>query len=292
VRIHAPIVLEPGGPAGRILPVGALLIVVVAVEGAALVAVVALWRGAVRRAEALRQQVEQQGGGKRWRLPSGRETVKAVIETASLVRQRGVAGALRTSIEDLAGWAQVERPDLARLAARDGTVSILFSDIEGSTALNERLGDRAWVKVLAQHDRIVRRHCDVEGGHIVKSQGDGFMIVFAEPLEAIRFSIETQRALAADRQRGDDRAISVRVGIHKGDAVHRDGDLFGRNVALAARVAAQAGGSEILVSDAVREAVEDETVAFDDGRDVELKGLSGRHRVYAIDWAERSTDDA
>ena len=96
------------------------------------------------------------GGGKRWRLPSGRETVKAVIETATLVRERGVGGALRTSIEDLAGWAQAERPDLARLASHDGTVSILFSDIEGSTALNEELGDRAWLKVLAKHDKIIR----------------------------------------------------------------------------------------------------------------------------------------
>jgi class 3 adenylate cyclase len=64
--------------------------------------------------------------------------------------------------------------------------------------------------------------------------------------------------------------------------VHRDGDLFGRNVAFAARVAGHADGGEILISQPVRDAVD---VAVDDGRDVELKGLAGPHRVYLVDWA-------
>ena len=195
------------------------LIVAASVEAGGLVAVSVLWRCASRRAEELRRQLEEGQGPRRWRLPTGRDAVKALMETATLVRERGVAGALRTSIEDLAGWAQVERPDLARLAAADGTVAILFSDIEGSTALNERLGDRAWLKVLAQHDRIFRRHSDAQRGHIIKSQGDGFMIAFAEPLEAIRFSIDTQRALAAERRWAEGESVRVRVGIHRGDAV-------------------------------------------------------------------------
>ncbi len=62
----------------------------------------------------------------------------------------------------------------------------------------------------------------------------------------------------------------------------RGDDLFGRNVAMAARVAAQAEGGEILVSEVVRDAVCDEDIAFDDGRDVELKGFSGSHRLYAV----------
>ena len=67
-----------------------------------------------------------------------------------------------------------------------------------------------------------------------------------------------------------------------GKSVRRGDDLFGSNVAMAARVAAQADGGEILVSEVVRDAVSDEDIAFDDGRDVELKGFSGPHRLYAV----------
>jgi class 3 adenylate cyclase len=67
-----------------------------------------------------------------------------------------------------------------------------------------------------------------------------------------------------------------------GKSVRRGDDLFGRNVAMAARVAALADGGEILVSEVVRDAVSDEDIAFDDGRDVELKGFSGPHRLYAV----------
>ena len=142
----------------------------------------------------------------------------------------------------------MERPDLARLAP-SGKVAILFSDIEESTALNERIGDRAWVRLIGRHDKLVRRYVKSHRGHVVKSQGDGFMIAFANPTQAVRCSIDVQRAL---RKRPN--GIRVRIGIHTGKSVRRGDDLFGRNVAMAARVAAQADGGETLVSDAVRDA--------------------------------------
>jgi adenylate cyclase len=112
----------------------------------------------------------------------------------------------------------------------------------------------------------------------VKSQGDGFMIAFAQPDEAVLCSLDVQRSL---RRRPD--GIRVRIGIHTGKSVRRGDDLFGRNVAMAARVAAQADGGETLVSEVVRDAVSDhDDVEFDEGRDVELKGFSGSHRLYAV----------
>jgi len=258
-------------------------IVVVAVQGAALVVVAALWRRAVAREAALQRQLDGEGG-RRW-LPTGREAVKAVIETATLVRERGVGGAIRTSIEDLAGWAEVERPDLVRLAAVDGTLAILFSDIEGSTALNEALGDRRWLRVLGRHERMVRRCVDAHGGHVVKHQGDGFMVAFAGEAAAVECAVALQRALAR-RGDKDDPAIRVRIGVHAGDAVHRDGDLFGRNVAYAARVADLATGGQVLVSETVHAALEP-TGEFDlgEGREVDLRGLRGTHRVHEVRWA-------
>ena len=124
---------------------------------------------------------------------------------------------------------------------------------------------------------MVRRHVKNHSGHVVKSQGDGFMVAFAHPEEAVRCSVDVQRAL---RRRPN--GIRVRIGIHTGKSVWRGDDLFGRNVALAARVAAHADGGQTLVSEPVRGAVASDDISFDDGRDVELKGFAGQHRLYAV----------
>jgi adenylate cyclase len=208
-------------------------------------------------------------------ISGGREALKTVWQTANIMRTDGFGAAVRSNIEDLADWAEVERPDLARLAP-NGRVAILFSDIEESTALNERIGDRAWVKLIDRHAKMVNRQVKRHGGHVVKSQGDGFMVAFAQPEEAVQCSVDLQREL---RKRPD--GIRVRIGIHVGKSVRRGDDLFGRNVAMAARVAAAADGGEVLVSESVRDACTD-GFAFDDGRELELKGFSGTHRLYAV----------
>jgi adenylate cyclase len=226
-----------------------------------------------RELNDLRQRVDTRN----MLLTGGREAVKTMWQTANILRKDGFGAAVRSSIEDLADWAEVERPDLARLTT-SGKVVILFSDIEESTALNERIGDRAWVRLIGSHDKLVRRHVNKHSGHVVKSQGDGFMIAFAQPEEAVRCSVDVQHSL---RRRPN--GIRVRIGIHMGKSVRRGDDLFGRNVAMAARVAAQADGGETLVSEVVRDAVSDhDDIAFDEGREVELKGFSGSHRLYAV----------
>ena len=246
---------------------------IAAVEAVALI-VLGVWlRRSRSEAEALRRRVDT----KNMLLSGGREAVKQVWQTANILRKDGLGAAVRSSIEDLADWAEVERPDLARLAA-NGKVVILFSDIEESTALNERIGDRAFVKLLGSHDKLVRRHVNSHSGHVVKSQGDGFMVAFAHPEQAVRCSIDIQHSLSK-RPNG----IRVRIGIHMGKSVRRGDDLFGRNVAMAARVAGEADGGEILVSEVVRDAVSDiDDITVDDGREAELKGFSGAHRLYAV----------
>lgn len=178
--------------------------------------------------------------------------IKTVFQTADMLINKGLGATVRNSIEDLAGWAQVERPDLARLTA-DGRVVIVFSDIEGSTEYNAAMGDRAWVKLLEKHNKLVQARVDKHGGHVVKTQGDGFMIAFADPENAVRFATDVQGALAESPQRWQ--AIRVRIGVHMGTSVRRGDDLFGLDVAMAARVAGQADGGEILVSEPVGEAV-------------------------------------
>lgn len=242
-------------------------------EAVGLVALWVLLTRSRREAEVLRERFDTRN----MLLTGGREAVKNLWQTANLVREKGFGGAIRTSIEDLADWFEVERPDLARLAP-DGRVAIMFSDIEDSTTLNNRIGDRAWARLIGRHARLVKRQVESHDGHLIKSQGDGFMIAFAAPDQAVRCALDLQRALGRRRD-----GVRVRIGIHSGKSVRRGDDLFGRNVALAARVAAEADGGEVLVSESVRDAVAGrDGITLDNGRDVELKGFSGRHRLYAV----------
>ena len=112
-----------------------------------------------READELRSRVDTRN----MLLSGGREAVKSMWQTANIIRKEGFGAAVRSSIEDLADWAEVERPDLARLAP-DGNVAILFSDIEESTALNERIGDRAWVRLIGKHDKLIRRYVQEPSG--------------------------------------------------------------------------------------------------------------------------------
>jgi class 3 adenylate cyclase len=250
-----------------------VLAAVAAVEAVMLIVVSARLKRRDHEVAELRRRVDTRAN----LLSGGREAVKSVWQTANILRKEGFGAAVRSNIEELADWAEVERPDLAKLAP-SGRVAILFSDIEESTALNERIGDRAWVRLIDRHDKMVSRHVKRHAGHVVKSQGDGFMIAFAQPEEAARCGIDVQRELG--KRAG---GIRVRIGIHVGKSVRRGDDLFGRNVAMAARVAAAADGGEVLVSETVRDAIGDENgIAFDDGRDVELKGFSGTYRLYAL----------
>ena len=218
--------------------------------------------------------------------PPGKQAVglavRTVIETFDRVRDRGLVGGLLVApIEDFTRWVTEDRAEIVRIAAPDGTVTILFSDLENSTALNERLGDDAFVRLLRAHDRAVRTQVARRGGHVVKSQGDGFMVVFGSPDDAVDAARRIQRA-AAKEGRGLRRTpVRVRIGIHVGTAVARDGDYFGRNVAKAARVASVAEGGQVLVSDEVREALTGE-VALTPAGEHELKGLSDTHPLWVV----------
>jgi len=233
---------------------------------------------AAARAE-LTELHEAAGRRRRRRIGIAPLAVKTVWQTADSLLTKGIGATVRNSIEDLAGWARVERPDLARLTA-DGEVVIAFSDIEGSTELNESLGDRDWVRVLDRHNKLVSRLVEEHRGHVVKNQGDGFMIAFADPGQAVACGIDIQRALAKP-DRGQ--PIRVRIGMHRGSSVRRGDDLFGRNVAMAARVAAAAAGGEILISEEVRDAVvDDPDIELGAPRVVELKGIRGEHELFPV----------
>ena len=222
-------------------------------------------------------------------LQAAERAVRTVIESAVRIRETGFSGLLMSSIDDLSRWASEDRSEIARLAAEDGSVTVFFSDIEGSTALNSEMGDQDWVNLLIAHDTLIRAHVERRDGHIVKSQGDGFMVVFGSPVDAARAGLAIQRSLSEERRRkGRRTAIRVRIGIHHGPVIARDGDFFGQTVAKSARVGAEAEGGEILVTQEVADELSEESrFALVDGREAELKGLPGTHVLWRLARARR-----
>ena len=188
-----------------------------------------------------------------------------------------------SSVDEVASAVAAERPSLAPGSAPDGTVTILFSDIEGSTAINERLGDVRWLELLREHNRIVREHVGSCRGFEVKAQGDGFMIAFPSARRAIDCARAIQKAVTAELGDHPDGPVRVRIGLHTGEAIRDESDFHGRNVVVAARIADAASGGEILASAVVKQLTESAgDVAFEEEREVELAGLAGRHVVYRV----------
>lgn len=200
------------------------------------------------------------------------------------VRAQGVdPSTTMTSIDSVAASIAAEKPDLAPHAAPDGTVTLLFTDIENSTVINETLGDEKWMEVLRDHNAIVRTQILAHEGLEVKTAGDGFMVAFSNPLRAVECSIGLQRAFATFND-GRTEPLRVRIGLHSGAAIKEGEDFYGKHVTLAARIAGAAKAGEILVSSVIRELAGPRGIGFDDGRELELRGLSGTHEVFAVAW--------
>lgn len=189
----------------------------------------------------------------------------------------------RTSMDELVAsfGGQISLPS----GSADDTVTIMFSDIEGSTELALGAGDQRWYEVLTWHNRLVEQRVAAHAGFIVKNQGDGFMITFNSARRAIICAAEIQQALHRQAVADPANAVRVRIGMHTGEAIRQDsGDLFGRHVIIAARIGALANGGEILVSSIVKEIASARgDLHFGDSSVVELKGV-GDQTVYPVLW--------
>ena len=137
-------------------------------------------------------------------------------------------------------------------ATTSGLTTVVFVDIEGSTALLDRVGDDAGVASVRRQLDVVAERIEAYGGRVVKSTGDGFLMTFSSPRQAVAFALASQRALAGSLPR-------VRFGINTGEVDDVDADPLGGAVNAAARIAARADGGEVLVSDVVRQLAGDVT---------------------------------
>jgi DNA-binding SARP family transcriptional activator len=188
----------------------------------------------------------------------------------------------------LAPAPAVSRQRAAATPLAEGRLStIVFTDVEGSTALRTSRGDDTAHVILRQHEHLVRKLLSEHDGREVKALGDGFLAVFGSARRALAFAAAAQRALEEERWTSPDNAVRVRIGINAGEVVEEGGDVFGQAVHAAARIAAKGEGGQILVSEVVRRLVGSvpETKFRDLGR-FRLKGFPDRWRLFELVWAD------
>lgn len=160
------------------------------------------------------------------------------------------------------------------LLPQAGLVTVVCTDLVGSTRLSDQLGDQRWRAVLTEHNALVRDLLATHAGTEVKTSGDGFLCTFTSARRAVGFAADLQEALAGRRFGGLSEPLQARIGVHAGE-VERDGhDVVGRNVALAARLCDAAAPGEVLVSGVVADLADSASdLHFGEDRTLALAGI-------------------
>ena len=169
-------------------------------------------------------------------------------------------------------------------AAPSGLVTILFTDMESSTALTQRLGDAKAQELVRTHNTVVRDALKSHAGSEIKHTGDGIMASFATASGAIECAITIQRAVAAHVEQHADSPLGVHIGLNAGEPVAEEADLFGTAVQLARRICDHAEAGQVLVSNVVRELAAGKSFMFSDIGEVVPKGFDEGVRLYEVRW--------
>lgn len=177
-------------------------------------------------------------------------------------------GDLVKSLDDSASAAIVA-------SASSGTVTLMFSDVEGSTQMSELIGDAEWASLIGDHMAGLQTAVKNHKGTLVKMLGDGAMAAFASVADSLECALELQA-------QADDLPFGIRIGLHTGDAIHADGDYIGIAVNKAARITSAAEPGEVMLSSVTAEMATGRGFELGTSRTVELKGLAGTHRLTQL----------
>jgi class 3 adenylate cyclase len=167
--------------------------------------------------------------------------------------------------------------------------SILFSDIRDFTEYTVQRGDQRALALVQAHTQIAEAHIRDHGGEVVKTYGDGVMVCFSDPLQAVSAAIEMQRDFNAHTQQYPEEPLLVGMGLHKGQVIRERGDLFGHAVNLAKRLSDEARCCQIIISKAVTDDLRTAACSFRwlDLGERKIRGL-GKERLYEIVWRPES----
>jgi class 3 adenylate cyclase len=181
--------------------------------------------------------------------------------------------------------AAAVRRRLKRNGRPEGTVTIMFTDIEDSTAIIERLGDVDASVLVKEHNDLVREQVAAHGGYEVKFRGDGFMLAFTSAAKSVRCAIAIQESMREFSERHAEAPFGICIGINSGEAVPDGADFLGTAVNIAARLADSASGGEVLVTSVVRDLVASSgEFKFLPETQIELKGISEPQRTCLVSW--------
>jgi pilus assembly protein CpaF len=165
----------------------------------------------------------------------------------------------------------------------EGTVTIMFTDVEGSTRLLSTRGFTESHEIMRAYETIIDDKVAEHAGRRIKGLGDGFMISFGSVRHGVECALDIQRSIAEYSKQNPERKVRVRIGLNTGEVVEEAGDIFGAAVNVAARVASKARGGEILVSDVVRQLVGPVSeMIFDYRGRYKLKGFPDRWRLHQV----------
>jgi len=190
------------------------------------------------------------------------------------------AGSVAGFLGDVAKTAAAREP--AEPHTEGAFRIIMFTDLEGSTSLTQRLGDARAMELLRAHNTIIRDALAATSGREVKHTGDGIMASFLSVSSAVACAIDIQAGFARHNAQNPDATLGVRVGLSAGEPVTEHEDLFGAAVQLAARVCGHAGPGQILVSNVIRELAIGKDILFADRGEASLKGFDDPVRLFEV----------
>ena len=200
---------------------------------------------------------------------SGGDAIETFLKEAG----EDVSGALAQALE-------VWNKPAAESVEKDKLVTVLFTDLVGSTKMTQELGDAGAQEILRKHNEIVRNGLAKYQGLEVKHTGDGIMARFSVTSNAVESAIWMQEAFATNNEATPDRAVSVRIGINTGEPIQEEGDIFGTTVQLAARICDKGKTGHVMTSNVVRELCAGRQIRFEDCGPFDLKGVEGQVNLY------------
>jgi class 3 adenylate cyclase/tetratricopeptide (TPR) repeat protein len=175
----------------------------------------------------------------------------------------------------------------------EGTVTVLFTDVEGSTELAARAGDAAARDLLRATEELARTQVEAHDGHEVKGLGDGLMVAFTSARRAVQCAVEMQRSFEERNLARPDEAVRLRIGLNTGEVIREQADLFGSTVNAAARIESRAEAGQILASESLRGVLgAGSDIEFVDRGQFRLKGFAERWQLYEVPWRREATGPA
>jgi len=214
-----------------------------------------------------------------WWYRGSEEIIQEILEFAE-VPATGTASVKSPLISTAKQLDEAAQNNFANETEMVEQATIVFSDIVSSTVLVTKLGDAAAREIFLQHDAVIRAQLKKHNGRELQNLGDGFMLSFETASNAIKCTQDIQKRISTDLP-----AVKVRIGVHTGEVVRREGKHpFGRAVIMASRLLSQAQGGQILASDVTRQIVSGGKFEFEKVGSFTPKGFDEEMDMYEIVW--------